>query len=132
MRFVGRLPLAKRNLLLLHALTISLHGYLLYQWIDTQHGQNLSTSNMFSFTTWLAGFFLLFSAIKKPVDNLFMFIPPIAAFSILWVIGCPLPNTIHADMTPTNLWHIFIALSAISLLGLAGLQAILVGFQNYA
>lgn len=132
LRFAGKITLAKRYLLGLYAMAIAGHGFLLYRWIDTQFGQNLSMSNLFSFTAWLAGLFILLPTLKKPLENLLMFLTPIAASSVLWIILFPWSTNLHQTLSSTDVWHILIALSSAGLLGVAGLQAILVWFQNHA
>jgi ABC-type uncharacterized transport system permease subunit len=65
----GRRPFPKLKLISSGLLAATLHGYLLYGWIDTPYGQNLSISHMFSLVAWLIAVLTLISSIYSPNEQ---------------------------------------------------------------
>lgn len=111
-------------------LPLSLHGYLLYRWIDTPAGQNLSVSHLFSLICWLNSFLLLLSSLIKPLANLFVFILPLSAVSILLALFFPGLHLFQTREHPITLIHILISITAFGTLSMAALQASLLYWQN--
>lgn len=109
----------------------ALHGYLLYRWIDTPFGQNLSASHMLSLVCWLMLVLILISAIYQPVENLSIFILPVAAASIPLALAFPGNEYLQTRLYPLRLTHILISIAALAVLGMAALQAILLYLQTH-
>lgn len=111
-------------------LSISTHGWVLYQLIETPLGQNLNVLIMLSFTLWLMNIFILLTSMKVKVENLSVLTYPITAL-ILSITLCGVGSDVIDTKThPHMLAHIFISFLAMSLLSLASLQALLMGLQN--
>ncbi len=106
------------------------HAYVLYRWIDTPLGQNLSVSHMFSLCCWLISLMVLLASFSKPLQNLCVFILPISAFSILLALFFPGCDIFATRNHPNTLIHILISILAFGILGMAALQATLVYLQS--
>jgi ABC-type uncharacterized transport system permease subunit len=107
-----------------------LHSYLLYQWIDTPHGQNLSLSHLFSLICWGCLVLSLVVSFKKMDENLVLLTLVISALSILLVLFFPGNDLLATHYTPSVLAHILISILAFGILMMATLQAILWYCQN--
>lgn len=125
-----KLAFSKPKYLLLGSGAVALHAYILYTWIDTPIGQNLSLSHLFSLTCWLIALGVLCASIFKPIENLSLFVHPIAAISILLAILYPGLDIFRTGEHPSLLIHILISILAFGLLGMAALQASLLHLQN--
>jgi len=106
------------------------HAFALYHWIDLDSGQNLTTFNLFSLVTWFVSLLILLMALVKPIENLLVFIFPLAALSILLVILVPGQHVLQTGSHPRQLIHILLSVCAFSVLSIAGLQAILLAIQE--
>ena len=126
----GKLTFSKFFLLSLGILVSTLHSFILYRWIDTPIGQNLSLTNMFSLMCFGMVLLTLLTALRKPVENLFIFILPLSALSIILVLTWPGFNITQTSLNPNSLIHILISIVAFSILGMAALQATLLHIQN--
>jgi ABC-type uncharacterized transport system permease subunit len=112
-------------------LCITSHGWILYKLIETPFGQNLHWLIMLSFTLWLMNILTLISSLRIKVENLCILTYPLAALSLGLALQFSHNDVVNTKAHPEVLAHIFISLFAISILALAGLQAILLGVQNY-
>src|SRR5438105_4551739 len=84
-----KLTYSKSKLFAIGMLGVILHAYVLYRWIDTPLGQNLSISHMFSLICWLIALSTLVIGLMKPIENLSIFILPTATLSIVLAIIFP-------------------------------------------
>ena len=73
---------------------------------------------------------ILFSSLKKPVENLFLILFPMAAISILAVLFTT-PSPKHLlELSPGIVTHILLSIFAYSMLTISLVQAILLAYQN--
>jgi len=107
------------------------HGWLLYHWIDTSLGQNLTSFNLFSQAAWFVALIQLFLALRKPIENMGIFIFPISAVSIVLAVVFPGKNLVDTAANWIGLGHLLLAIMAFSILCLAACQALLVGIQDW-
>lgn len=126
----GRRALPKLQLISSGLLAATLHGYLLYCWIDTPYGQNLSLSHMFSLVTWLIAVLVLISSLYRPIENLAIFTLPLSAVSIPLALLFPGNDYFQTGLYPLRLIHILISIAALGILGMATLQATLLHIQT--
>jgi ABC-type uncharacterized transport system permease subunit len=112
-------------------LAVISHAVLLYHWIDTLHGQNISFVNLFSLVAWLVAFLVLLAALIKPIANLTLFIFPIALSSIFLEWYFPAILLANTQSHPKELIHILLSTMAFSLLCICGLQAFFLAIQEY-
>lgn len=131
LRFAGKINLFRLSAIFFGYIAISLHGLLLYWWVDTATGQNLAFFNMISLMTWLVAVLVMFAALYKSVDGLIILICPLAGISILLVMFFPAENVIDTGANPKQLIHILLAVLTVSVLCVAALQAILLALQEY-
>ncbi len=115
------------------------HGYLLYVWVDLSQityfnaprGQNLYVSNVLSLVVWVSVILIMLLPKWRSRSVLALFSLPLAAASI--IIAQQYPGE-HILFTSTNYWeliHIVLAVVTISIISLAGFQAMLIAGQNY-
>lgn len=127
-------PPAKNNknylFRLFSLISVSLHGLLLYQLIETPTGQNLHSVVLLSFMFWLLNITILFSVHLAKVENLSLFAYPI---TMLILIGSYIFHGL--DVIPTHQYdgmvsHVILSMFSASTLCLAFLQALLLSIQN--
>ena len=131
LHLLGRLTPPKWHYYTASLLSLSAHGWILYQLIEMPLGQNLNGMIMFSFTLWVMNILILLAGLRVPLKNLCVATYPLAALSLYPALSLSSPEVINTKAQPTILTHIFISMLAVSLLSLASLQALLMGFQNY-
>lgn len=127
----GKITFSKNKLLFFGLSAACLHAIILHRFIDTPFGQNLSSTNIISLVSWLMVVITLTSSIGKPIENLTVFILPVAAFSIPLALNWPGNDFYKTVQYPKSLVHILISIAAFSILGLAALQALLLFMQNH-
>ena len=121
----------KAMCLLVGFIAVTLHALLLYRWIDIGAGQNLTFFNMCSLVTWLVALLVLLTSLRRPAENLVVFIFPVAAISIVLVGAFPGQYYIvDTAADPSMLLHILSSTLAFSVLCVAGLQAVLLAIQE--
>lgn len=125
-----RWQLSRWWVLLLGTIAVLMHGQLLHHWIDVAGGQNLSALNMLSLLTWLVSLLVIVVALFKPVENLAVFIFPLATASILSAAMVPSERIVATVNAPPQLAHILLSVFTFSVLVVAGLQALLVAMQE--
>jgi len=130
MNLSGQRISAKIWMIALGFVAICLHGVLLHRWIDVNSGQNLNFFNMLSLTAWLVAVLVLVVALLKSIEVLVIFVFPVAAISILLVLGFPNEYIIHTAASPDTLFHILLSIITFCVLCLAGLLAILLAIQD--
>lgn len=126
----GIRPFPKLRLISSGLLAATIHGYLLYSWIDTPYGQNLSLGPMFSLVTWLIAVLTLISSLYRPIENLTILTLPLVAISIPLALYFPGHEYFQTGLYPLRLTHILISIAALGVLGMATLQATLLHIQT--
>ena len=107
-----------------------LHIGVVYHSVFTSAGINLGFYSAASLIMALVAMLMLLAAIKQPIENLGIFILPVAAVALL------LDNLFDAQHILSNQYsgqlelHIILSLLAYSLLTIAALQAILLAIQD--
>jgi ABC-type uncharacterized transport system permease subunit len=107
------------------------HAGLLYHWIDTSSGQNLSFFNLFSQAAWLVAVIHLLLSMRQPLENLGIFIFPITALSIALAALSSRQNLVDTTASPLILGHLLLAILAFSVLCIAACQAVLLAIQDW-
>ena len=116
--------------LFLGFLAIVLHAALLHGWIDVDMGQNLTRFNILSLVAWMVSLLALVMGLTKPIENIVLFVFPLAAMSIILGIIMPGEHVLQTGANIRQLFHILLSVSAFSVLSLAGLQAVLLAMQE--
>lgn len=106
------------------------HGILLYQAVVTDAGLSLGFFNASSLMAWVIVLFLLVAILSKPVDNLGIFVLPLAAFTILMTLVYP-SDRVRLEETRFGVeLHIVLSMLAASLITISAFQAILLAYQE--
>lgn len=98
--------------------------------ILTPLGIDLGLFHVASAIAWLMVLMTLAASLQKPVDNLFIFVLPLAALSTL--LGAVVESPYQPFAVPSFglTLHIISSVLAYSVLAIAALQALLLAFQN--
>ncbi|BCE02253.1 cytochrome C assembly family protein [Marinicellulosiphila megalodicopiae] len=125
----GKKP--NKNLIIAIALiAIMAHIHILSSQIWTENGVILSLYNILSLISICFVNIILLSSFRKPVDNLFVFLFPFAALSVLlssiWGTDAAAK---HFELGLIS--HIFLSIIAYSILMISAVQAILLWLQNH-
>ncbi len=131
LRLVGRLNSCKPGLLVFGFTAVLLHAYLLHRWVDVANGQNLSLFNLLSTLMWLVAVISLLLVLLKPIESLAVVIFPLAAVSIILVLLFPSAYIVRTSHNLQQLAHILLSILAVSVAGLAAIQALMVALQDY-
>lgn len=111
-------------------IAIALHAWAASESVITEAGIQLGFFQITSVFLVVMNVILALSAIKKPLDKLFLFLLPCSGAALacaeLIFTTAPLSNTLG----PGLLSHILLSIVAYSLLTLATLQALLLNYQN--
>lgn len=107
-------------------IAIILHGLVAYLNIDKDSGHDFGLFNIFIMTTWIAMLLVFWNLIKHQAFALLMVSLPIAAISLLEVAVFDGVAPISLEGRFIDVLHILLGISAMSILLLAALQAILV------
>jgi ABC-type uncharacterized transport system permease subunit len=106
------------------------HGALLYHGVLTDAGLSLGFFNATSLTAWVIVLFMLVATLSKPVDNLGIFVLPLAAFTILMTLLYP-SDRVRLEETRFGVeLHIILSILAASLITISAFQAILLAYQE--
>lgn len=109
---------------------VVLHTVLLGQTLYVDGGLNLSFFNAMSVSAWLMALLLLTAALRRPIENLGIFLLPLAAVSVVLEVRYPLVDLLPPDAPPGLDLHVLVSLLAYSLLTLAAVQAVLLAIQD--
>ncbi|MEE9358682.1 cytochrome C assembly family protein [Candidatus Vondammii sp. HM_W22] len=110
---------------------VLLHGTILYQGIISDSGINLGFYAAFSLIAWSILLLLMLSAVTKPVENLGIFLLPLAILSILLEMHFSTAHLFPADASWGLRVHVLISLLAYSLLAMASVQAVLLAVHDH-
>ncbi len=98
--------------------------------IKTPAGYDFSFFKIATLFSWSMALMVLLSSLRKPLENLFLGLFPLAIISILlslWVNTGSHPQQYTLGMAV----HILLALLATSIMTIAAVQALFIHFQNY-
>ena len=109
---------------------LALHTWLVYEGIFSHPGLNLGFFNALALTSWTVVTLLLFSSLTKPVENLGLFLLPMAAFTLYLDARYPTASFMPQAAGWNLKIHVLISMLAYSLLTLASVQAILLAIQD--
>ena len=115
---------------LLSALAVTLHGITAYKGFINAGGYDLGIYPMLSLMSLSIGAIVLISSLRRPVDNLFVFVFPLAIITIILQIVLKGDYTPLEDITRGIFSHITLSTIAYSLLTIAAAQALLLSFGD--
>jgi len=109
---------------------IMCHGIGVYGEIFTPAGIVLSFFAMSSLICWVIAATILLSSLRKPVDNLFIVLFPLAAVAIWLSLLLGNSYTPRSDLDSGIIGHILLSIVAYSVLTIAAFQALLLELEN--
>jgi ABC-type uncharacterized transport system permease subunit len=115
---------------LLGALAIILHGFTAYKSFINTSGYDLGIYPMLSLMSLSIGTIVLISSLQRSVDNLFIFVFPLAISTIILLIFLQGDYTPREDITGGISSHIALSIIAYSLLTIAAAQALLLSLGD--
>jgi ABC-type uncharacterized transport system permease subunit len=115
---------------LLGALAVILHGFTAYKGFINTNGYDLGFYPMLSLMAFSIGAIVLISSLRRPVDNLFVFVFPLAVSTIILQIVLKGDFMPRQDITGGIFSHIALSIIAYSLLTIAAAQALLLSFGD--
>jgi ABC-type uncharacterized transport system permease subunit len=117
--------------LVLWFVALAIHLPDLYTEVVTPQGLDLAFFNVLSLVTDVISLILLFTSIVRPVENLGVFILPMAAAAALLRAAVPLGANHVGYADPGLQAHILLSILAYSLFSIAAVQAVLLAVQNH-
>ncbi|WP_106479015.1 cytochrome C assembly family protein [Phytohalomonas tamaricis] len=115
----------------LGAVAVVAHAAVVYNTLHAAQGLRLGIFESASLICWLIAVLLIAVSFVKPVLSAAAALFPLAALSVLGVMGLP-SNMTESHISPGVVVHILTSVLAYSLLAIASVQAILLAFQNQA
>jgi len=127
----GRAAINRSQVLISTMIGALLHfGFIGYSTLGQQQ-INFEVFEVGSLTSWVIVLLLLFSSWRKPIDNLFIGLLPMA--SVILLIAAINDDYIPlADLSYGLAWHILLSILAYSVLTIAAVQSILLYLQDNA
>jgi ABC-type uncharacterized transport system permease subunit len=116
--------------LILAAIALLIHIFILWDTVIIQPGQNMSIMNVVSLVAWLISMTMLFASFKLPNTIL---LPVVFGFTAVVVLLTPLlpdMHIMHYNIKPALLIHIGFALLAYACLSIAFLYAMQLAYIN--
>jgi ABC-type uncharacterized transport system permease subunit len=121
---------AKVGAIGLGVIAVLLHAVILYSSMRVDGNLNLGFTNAVSLVGWVIAALFLVTALSKPIENLGIFIMPMAAATLLLAWAWPSRN-IPIPYTSFLLFsHIIISILAYSLLSIAVVQSLMLSIQE--
>ncbi len=111
-------------------LAVLCQGYTCYLDFSGTAGVDLGVYPMLSLMTLSVVAIVLLSSLRRPVDNLFVVLFPLATVTVLAEISLPGSYTPREAITAGMLSHIILSVVAYSLLTIAAAQAMLLAFGD--
>jgi ABC-type uncharacterized transport system permease subunit len=121
----------RKQVILLGSIAVFLHGISWFTQLSDNNGINFSFFNVGSLISLVIGIMILLSSLKKPLENLFLGVFPMAA--VLLALNLFVNSNDQAvTITDTGLAaHIILSIMAYSILTIAAFQAILLIIQDH-
>lgn len=127
---INTAALSKKQIILIGAAGLILHGLALYNSIITPQGINLGFYNAMSLISSFIVLFTLTATWRHPIEILLITLLPIAAITLLLDTINSSEHFLDAGSSKALIFHIITSIIAYSLLALAALQAVLLSIQN--
>ena len=112
------------------AIALILHTHLLYQSIILANGLDFGFFNAISLIGWLVALIVMLTSIFRPIENLLLFLFPIAALAILLELLIPGTRILSESLSAGLRIHILLSICAYSLLLISAFQAIMLAIQE--
>jgi ABC-type uncharacterized transport system permease subunit len=120
----------KNGLLILGLVAVMLHTIVLYNTLFVTGGLNLGFFNAGSLILWLIALTVILAAFANPVENLTIFLMPLAGISVLLKMMFPVEHTLLPAQAMELKIHILMSLMAYALLTIAAVHAVVLSIQD--
>ena len=98
--------------------------------INTPEGYNFGFFKIATLFSFAISALVVLSSLKKPLENLFLLIFPIAVISILCSLLLPGTYTLQTEYTNGVALHIVLAILATSIITIGAVQAVFMAYEN--
>ena len=115
---------------LLGGLAAVLHGYAAIYGLLSGTGIDLGIYPMLSLITLSIVAIVLFTSMRRPIENLFVVIFPVAAVALLLELSLQNESTIREEIPTGMIGHIILSIIAYSILTIAAIQAALLSLGD--
>ena len=120
----------KNGLLILGLIAVMMHAIVLYNTLFVSGGLDLGFFNAGSLILWLIALTVILAAFANPVENLAIFLMPLAGISILMGMMFPVEHTLMPAQAMELKIHILMSLMAYALLTIAAVHAVVLSIQD--
>jgi ABC-type uncharacterized transport system permease subunit len=120
----------RRTVLLLALLALLVHLVNVVQVIVTDLGYDFGFFRIATLFSWTMALIVVTSSLRKPLDNLFLVLFPVAILSILCSLLLPSSYDPQTDLAPGVALHILLGILAFSVITIAAVQALLIAWLN--
>lgn len=121
----------RKQVIMLGSVAVILHGVSWFTQLSGHNGINFSFFNVGSLISLVIGIMILVSALKKPLENLFLGIFPMAATLLALNLMVDLDQQSRTITDNGLAAHIILSIMAYSILTIAGFQAVLLIIQDH-
>ncbi|MDR0781390.1 MAG: cytochrome c biogenesis protein CcsA [Pseudomonadales bacterium] len=118
------------KLLLIGVLALLVHLVNVVQVIATDGGFDFGFFKIATLFSWTMVCIVVLSSLKKPLENLFVAVFPLAIISILCALFLPDTSRLVVALSPGVALHVMLGILGFSLMALAAGQALLVAWLN--
>ena len=129
LRLSGRLAPQRIGLWFFGLVACLLHGGMLLYWTRLFPAAHYSYFYLFSLVSWLVASLLVITSLAKPVESLAVMVFPLTILLLNLAVWLPGQDMIVAG-NPCEFMHILLSLLTLSVLLLAGVQAVLLSLQH--
>ncbi len=119
----------RRKVLMCAVLALMVHLVSVVQVIATDAGYDFGLFKIATLFSWTIALIVVASSLKKPLDNLFLALFPLAILSILSSLFLP-GTTPDSDVGGGVALHILLGIAAFSIITIAAMQSVLVAWLN--
>jgi ABC-type uncharacterized transport system permease subunit len=120
----------RRKVLMYAVLALLVHLVNVVQVIATDAGYDFGFFKIATLFSWTIALIVVTSSLKKPLDNLFLALFPLAIVSILSSLLLPGSAAPEKDLHGGVALHILLGIAAFSIITIAAVQSILVAWLN--
>ncbi|MDT8399937.1 MAG: cytochrome c biogenesis protein CcsA [Pseudomonadales bacterium] len=121
----------RRQVRLYGSIAVLAHLFNVYWVIKTPLGYDFGFFRIITLFSWAIAALVLLSSLKKPLENLFLALFPLAIISIALSLSLDSDYPIQADYTAGVASHILLAILATSSITIAAFQASFIAYQNH-
>ena len=120
----------KNGLLVIGLVAVLFHAIVLYNTLFVSEGLDLGFFNAGSLILWIICLTVVLAAFSNPVENLIIFLMPLAGISILLGMLFPVEHTLMPAEAMELKIHILMSLMAYALLTIAAVHAVILSVQD--